>query len=336
VSTLLRIRLFGSFELESDGRLLPRFPSRKVRDLFAYLVLNRQTVHSREYLAGLFWGDSDEERARHSLNTALWRLNGALTQTAGSRGRAQLRVTPQEIGFNPAADFWLDVAEFESRCALADKAADRSQAVALYEQAITFYTRDLLTDCYEEWCALERERLQCMYLRALTRVLEYHSERKNYDLAIDCGRRILACDSLREEVHRDLMELYLASGQPASALRQYRACEDLLQRELAVSPMPETQALLRRILDANGTAAQPRSRQERAGGTGAAMVLDLARELADARALVRELTAACEQAQARLLRATEHYPSLTLAVGDITPIGTSSTATLTRGVAVRG
>jgi len=55
VSTL-RIKLFGSLDLEQDGRALARFPSRKVRDLFAYLALNRQTVHSREHLAGLFWG----------------------------------------------------------------------------------------------------------------------------------------------------------------------------------------------------------------------------------------------------------------------------------------
>src|SRR3954454_484984 len=94
VSTL-RIKLFGSLDLERDGRALARFPSRKVRDLFAYLALNRQTIHSREHLAGLFWGESDDERARHSLNTALWRLNGVLSADDGERGRAQLRVTPQ-------------------------------------------------------------------------------------------------------------------------------------------------------------------------------------------------------------------------------------------------
>ena len=51
----LRIRLFGSLDLERDGHALARFPSRKVRDLFTYLILNRETTHSREHLAGLFW-----------------------------------------------------------------------------------------------------------------------------------------------------------------------------------------------------------------------------------------------------------------------------------------
>lgn len=89
----LRIRLFGSFELERDDQFFGRFPSRKVRDLFAYLALNRQTMHSREHLASLFWGESDDEKARHSLNTALWRLHGVLETHAGQRGRGYLRVT---------------------------------------------------------------------------------------------------------------------------------------------------------------------------------------------------------------------------------------------------
>ena len=43
------------------------------------------------------------------------------------------------------------IAEFESRVALADNASTSDQQAALYRQAITFYSGDLLTDCYEEW-----------------------------------------------------------------------------------------------------------------------------------------------------------------------------------------
>jgi DNA-binding SARP family transcriptional activator len=335
VSTL-RIKLFGPLEIECEGQLLPRFPSRKVRDLFAYLVLQRRTAHSREHLAGLFWGDSDEERARHSLNTALWRLNGVLANAAGSRGRAQLRVTPYEIGFNPAGDYWLDVAEFESRCALADKATPRDQQATLYSQAISFYAGDLLTDCYEEWAALERERLQSLYLKALTGVLEFHTQCKEYDVAIDCARRILACDSLREEVHRDLIGLYLTAGRPAMALRQYRVCEDLLQRELAVAPMSETQALLAHILRSTGSPASLEDRTEHGRVGGAVFPVDLARELADARVLLRELAAACDQAQARLQRASEAYQLTVVNPALVTRIGPAHKTAVAHSVAARG
>jgi DNA-binding SARP family transcriptional activator len=292
VSTL-RIRLFGTLDLERDEQSLARFPSRKARELFAYLVLNRHTSHPREHLAGLFWGDSDDERARHSLNTALWRLNGVL---AHESGRAYLRVTPQEIGFNLSGEFWLDVAEFESRCALAEQASTPDQRATLYSQAVSFYSGELLPDCYEEWCTLERDRLQCLYLRALGRLVNYHAKRQHYDQAIDYARRILSADGLREEVHRALIDLYLSAGQPAAALRQYRACEDVLQRELAVKPAPETQALLAKIL-----ASQP---VRQATPAAPSLLAELARELAATLELVQQAAAACNQVQARLQELT--------------------------------
>mgnify|MGYP001350331172 CR=1 FL=1 len=251
----LEITLFGALSVQSADAPLTQFPSGKIKHLFAYLLLNRHAVHPREQLAGLFWGDENDHRARHCLNTALWRLNRILAQP-GPRTPSYLRVDAQNIGFNTASDFWLDVDEFESRCTLAEQIgpdAPEKQA-ALYRQAIACYRGDLLVDCYEDWCLVERERFRCLYIRALSRLLGYYAARRAYDDAVDCARRILACDPLREEVHRDLIKLYLAINRPADALRQYRICEGLLVRELAVEPMPETRILLNRII---GVTAQP-------------------------------------------------------------------------------
>src|SRR6185312_13202009 len=74
----LEIKLFGVFMAERDGKPLDRLPSRKVRDLLAYLLLNRRTPRAREQMAALFWPELDGDKARHCLNTALWRLRGAL------------------------------------------------------------------------------------------------------------------------------------------------------------------------------------------------------------------------------------------------------------------
>ena len=186
----LRIKLFGSLELERDGRPLARFASRKSGELFAYLALARKAPHTREHLAGVFWGDSAEERARHTLNTTLWRINRVLEppESAASE-RGYLRITPQHIGFNAASGVWLDVAEFETRCELAEQSEGPTR-FTLYAQAINLYRGDLLADCYEDWCIVERERLQGLYVRALAQLMAHNSGNAEYDLAIDCARRI--------------------------------------------------------------------------------------------------------------------------------------------------
>ena len=302
--TTLRIKLFGSLELERDGRALPRFASRKSGELFAYLALNRRTPQTREHLAGVFWGDSTEERARHTLNTTLWRINRVLEPpNSAASERGYLRVTPQHLGFNTASSVWLDVAEFESRCAFAEQAETPAQTAALYAQAVSFYRGDLLADCYDDWCIVERERLQGLYVRALARLLAYNSSNAEYDVAIDCARRILGCDPLREEVHRDLMRLHLNAGQPAAALRQYRLCEDLLRQELGVEPAPETRSLLAPILGANAA-------------TEFHMAAPVARhatqsDLTAIATKIQDLAAACDAAQAQLLEAMNLLQELT-------------------------
>lgn len=289
----LTITLFGPLQLTRDGEPLPIGTGQRVRDLLSYLLLHRQTTHARERLAGLFWSDRDDQHARHCLNTALWRLQRIL-QPHDSHSAPYLLSTTHSIGFNAASDVQLDVAEFETRCALADQlgadAAD--QQAALRHQAIAFYRAELLPDCYEDWCLAERQRLQHLYLRALGRLMAYHTARDEHDEAIAIGLRLLECDPLREEVHRDLITLYLAAGRPADALRQYRACASILERELAIAPMPETRDLLPRIV-----AADPAPPRLTAAGES--------RTLDDALRQLRAATDALEAARGDLLRATE-------------------------------
>lgn len=290
--------------MEREGQQLARFPSKRAKDLLSYLLLNRDTLHARHQLAGLFWSEYDDRQARRSLNTALWRLNQVLAEP-GRRDHPYLRVDAETIGFNTASDFRLDVAEFESYCMLARGVGAQSeeQEAALYRRATQLYHGDLLVDCYEDWCIVERERLAQLHQRALNHLVTYHWGRGEHEDAIEYVLRILALNPLQEESHRDLISLYLDAGQPAAALRQYRACEDVLRRELAIDPLPDTQALLPRILDAGGPfqprafmvePARPLSRPS-----------DAARSLASALATMRQALTTFEAAYAQFVQASE-------------------------------
>ena len=108
----LQIRLLGGLLIESDGRNLPRSPSRPGRSLFAFLVLNRDRQLSRDLLAGMFWPDMADNQARRRLSQALWQIQTLLTE-AGVGG-SYIVATPNTVRFNPAADYWLDVEVFET------------------------------------------------------------------------------------------------------------------------------------------------------------------------------------------------------------------------------
>lgn len=245
----LEIRLFGTLSLEQIGYPEARFPSRRVRDLMSYLLITRETRHHREHLAGLFWGDQEEQKARHCLNTALWRLRRVLGPPP-AWSAPYLHVDTQFLGFNAFSDVRIDIVEFEEHCRLAEQVGQHApaQQAALYREAVQYYRGDLLTDCSEDWCLVERERLRRLYMRALSRLMGWHMAQGDFASVVEFGMAVLAHDSLREEVQRDVIAALLASGRASAALEQYQSCERVLKRELGIAPMEETQALLPTIL----------------------------------------------------------------------------------------
>jgi len=251
----LRIRLFGSVRITHDGQPPLAHVTRSVQSLLAYLLLHRQRLHPREVLAGVFWGDQSEDRARSCLNTALWRLRGVLEPRGIPRGTYLVSTPIGEVGFNRKSDHWLDVAVLEESLGpvLAKPVQEMaSEDARELQDALSLCTGELLEGCYEDWALRERERLRTLNLRGLAHLMRYRRDTGAYEESLACGRQILDLDPLREEIHREMMRLYVEAGQRALAIKHYQSCRKVLEEELAVPPMEETQRLYRQILSGSG------------------------------------------------------------------------------------
>ena len=254
---LLRIRLFGAVRVSHADHPREERLSHAVQALLAWLVLNRRKTHAREALAGVFWGEQQEDRARSCLSTALWRLKQALEPDGVPRG-AYLISDPTAVGFNCDSEHWLDVAAFEEGARLlrtldprGDAPADWSRA----EVALGHCTGDLLEGFYDDWAIRERERLRLLHLDSLGILLSHYAGTGATDEALRCGLRILAIDPLREDTHREIIRLHLRRGHRALALRQYEWCRTVLEDELGVEPLEETRALCAGVHPASRSAA---------------------------------------------------------------------------------
>lgn len=245
----MQVYLFGDFHVSSDTQTELALRPTAAR-LFAFLLLHRHCAHLREVVAESFWEDAGLERARKNLNTTLWQLRQALDPADNPQANV-IATTPEQIKINQAAHLWLDVACFEDKAkqGLAQAEARLSAAtIDALEAAIALYQGDLLHCFYDPWVLHERERLRLLYLRCLTRLLAHHHQQHNLEASIDYAQRILHVEPWREDIHRTLMTLYAESGRRADALAQYKLCRQSLASELDVPPMPETDALYRRLL----------------------------------------------------------------------------------------
>lgn len=247
----LRISLFGAVRIAHGDGSSPVVANRTTQAILAYLVLQRNRHHWREELAGVFWPEYEECRARKCLNTALWRLRRVLEPDGVARGTYLMTDSLGEVAFNCDSDHQLDIAEFEDVTGLVlsrpVEAMNECAADSL-ERGMRLYSGQLLEAFYDDWILGERDRLQCLFLRSLAYLMRYYCRIGDIDRSISCGTRILRLDPLCEEVHREMIRILIGSGQRAKAVQQYRICCEVLANELGVSPSEETRALYAKLV----------------------------------------------------------------------------------------
>ena len=248
----LQLTLLGGFAVRSAAGEAVAVPVKKAKALLAYLALHPGRPHSRDKLATLLWGDSEEAQARHSLRQALTSLRkalpGVMPEILAVEGES-LVVTPGAIA--------VDVVEFDRLVKEGDRDA-LEHAVALYQGELLegFNPRAVV---FEDWLMGERNRLREWAVEAMAALLDHHRQAGEVDRAVRVAIRVLALDPLREPVHRSLMELYASQGRHAAALKQYQILCRILEHELGMRPAAETTRLQTEIARQRRTEARPGS-----------------------------------------------------------------------------
>jgi len=229
---MLSATLFGQFSVQLHGQTV-QIASRPAQSLLAYLLLNCDAAHRRDYLAGLLWPDSLESSARKNLRNTIWQLRKALNDD-------YLLVDHETVAFNSALPHVLDVEGLIDPTAVHDP--DRLMT------AVALYKGDLLPGYYEDWVQLERERLAGLYARRLQILLEQLSAAERWRDASQWAERWLSHDPAAEPAYRALMLTQAVLGNRAGVAAAYRRCEQALGAELALSPSAATTELYDRLL----------------------------------------------------------------------------------------
>jgi len=208
-------------------------PRRQARALLFYLAAEQPPV-PRDQLTFLLWPDSSESTARRNLTRLLSYLRNTLPHP-------DLLVTPQTAVALNADLIELDTVQFSKGCT-ANEIKGWESAVPLYRGR--FLDGFTLSDSpeFDQWLSQTQRRYERTYLDTLHKLVMTHSENGDPSAAIRYAQRYLATDNLAEDVHRHLINLYAAKGDRSAAVRQFEQCAIFLERELGVTPLPETRA----------------------------------------------------------------------------------------------
>jgi DNA-binding SARP family transcriptional activator/tetratricopeptide (TPR) repeat protein len=231
MATELSLALLGPPVVRRDGAPVT-FDTRKATALLALLAVTGRE-HTREQLADLLWPEADSVKGRASLRRTL-------SVTAAVMGDG-LVISRAAVALDPAV-VRVDVSEFGTLIGRPD-AASLERAVALYRS--DFLAGFTVRDCpdFEEWQATVGEELRQALARGLQRLVAACIADGALERAAGHARRWLQLDPLHEPAHQAIIRLHGWSGQRSAAMRQYRSLVRVLDRELAVRPLPETTRL---------------------------------------------------------------------------------------------
>jgi predicted ATPase/DNA-binding SARP family transcriptional activator len=227
---MLEVRLIGTFDIKCDGKPVA-ISSRAAQSLFAYLILNAGTPSRREKLAGMFWPEVTEEKARAYLRHELWRIRKAL---APQTKIDYLLADDVNISFNSFAEYWVDVTALVN--------SNETVSVEELMSVLSTYQGELLPGFYGDWIVLEREHLQAVYEQKMTRLLELLERENCWPEILRWAERWISFGQRPEAAYRYLMIAYDAVGDRAKVASTYERCVQAL-RELGFEPSEQTRAL---------------------------------------------------------------------------------------------
>jgi DNA-binding SARP family transcriptional activator/tetratricopeptide (TPR) repeat protein len=230
-ATNLSLALLGPPVVRRDGAPVT-FDTRKATALLALLAVTGRE-HSREQLADLLWPEADSAKGRASLRRTL-------SVTAAVMGDG-LVISRAAIALDPAL-VRVDVREFNALIGRPE-VASLERAAALYRD--DFLAGFTLRGCadFEEWQASVSEELRQALARGLQRLVAACIAEGSLERAAGHARRWLQLDPLHEPAHQAIIRLHGWAGQRSAAMRQYRSLVRVLDRDLAVRPLPETTRL---------------------------------------------------------------------------------------------
>ena len=215
--------LLGGFGLIAGADLTALPPG--CQRLLAFLALRSAPVR-RGLAAGTLWPDSSETRAHSCLRSALARLNRV--------ARGVVEADPADVRLAGGVRVDLHVARqtADTMFTPSNQGLDGTKVRA----AISLLSRDLLPGWYEDWVFLENENWRQLRLHALEALAARLLVGRHFADAALAALAAVGAEPLRESAHVALVQVHLAEGNRAEALRAFERFRGILRAELGIEP----------------------------------------------------------------------------------------------------
>ncbi len=235
--TVLEVRALGLGRVLVNGRRIERWDGLLPKMLFHFFVDRGMTT--RDEIFRTFWPKLRPREATNVFHVTKRKISEILGTDLTVYWSGFYRISPN-------LDLHYDVVKFVEAVQNAAVAADED-AIPLYRDAIALYRGQYLNTSNHPWVEHRRGELHATYTEALIGLGRIYRRLERTPDALGCFLRALATTPRREDLARDVMELYRDINHPSDALQIYEQLAHNLQHELGIMPDQLTVSLANEV-----------------------------------------------------------------------------------------
>lgn len=234
----LEVTALGPGRISIDGHEIDTWEGHLPRLLF-YFGLDRAVV-TRSEICRAFWPELDMDQAVNVFHVTKRRLHKTLDMDVLVHDDTYYRINPDFAVQTDTSRF--ATALIEGR----NEETPRKRLAALLKAA-ELYKGPFLQGHTDAWIMERRGDFRAGYLEALTEMAHIRMEEERYEYALGLFQRAIAEDYSRENLHRDIMDLYARLGRRSEAAAHYQRLSEELRKN-GKTPEVETQEVYEKIM----------------------------------------------------------------------------------------
>ncbi|MGM0437269.1 MAG: BTAD domain-containing putative transcriptional regulator [Bacillota bacterium] len=242
----LKIKALGNFQVWRGKNEITQkdWEREKAKELFLLFLIHIGELIPKEKIYYYLWPEKEKEKASRNFKVTLNALKNALEPLRKPRQKPFFLVRHgSSYGFNENSGYIYDVEKFQKLIEKGENTEDTDKKIKYFKSAINKYDNDFVVDkLYLDWVRNERERLKSMFLNTGDKLIEIYFERAEYQKCIDLSNKMLEIDNCWEKAYLYKMKSYNKLDRRSMAIKIYKRCKRVLDRELNVFPISEIES----------------------------------------------------------------------------------------------
>lgn len=229
-----------------NGQQISNWDGALPRNLFFFFI-DRPLV-TRDEIFQVFWPSLTVKDATNVFHVTKRKISERITMKVDAPGNYEL--TQYSSGFYMPSDKVVrhyDVADFQEAVEQGLVATDERKEESLFSRAIDLYKGPFLQTVDMPWVEERRKHLQQYYAQSLIGMGRIFLRRGDSERSLGFFSRSLREAPEREDIHREVMRLYLKQGMIQDAREQYRRLEEILHETVGIQPSRETREVYEMI-----------------------------------------------------------------------------------------